>query len=564
MKLSSVLFTAVQSAVVAEASSSGCRCLPEDSCWPSTSTWTALNESISGALIATIPIGSPCHDPNFNETACEELQTAWTLPQTHLSSTSSVMQAYFANQSCDPFTPESQPCVLGNYVSYAVNVSSADQVMEALAFAQTNNIRVVVRNTGHDFLGRSTGAGALSLWTHNLKTISFTNWTDAYYNGPAVKVGAGVLGYEVIEAAHAQDQVVVTGECPTVGMAGGYIQGGGHSALSTTFGLAADQALEFEVVTAAGDLVVASRTNNTDLYWALSGGGGGTYGVVLSVTVRTHPEATVGGASLEMAAAYTSQENFTEAISAFHTLLPAMIDQGAMVIYYVTDSVFVIDPITVYNSTADYVENTILAPFTAKLAELGIPSTVGYTELSYRDHYNTYMGPLPYGNLGVEEYQFGSRMIPRSVLEDDNDNLQAVLQNLTANGVMAVGTSASYVGPSGAYNAANPAWRNTTVHMQLMSAWNSSAAAWPAMIAAQKQMTDEFVPQLTALTPGMGAYLNEADFNQPDWQETFFGSNYDALLAIKNEYDPESLFYILKGVGSEAWNVTSEGRMCRV
>ncbi len=61
------------------------------------------------------------------------------------------MQAFFANQSCDPFTPESQPCVLGNYVTYAVNVSSTAHVAAALSFATKNNIRVVVRNTGHEY-----------------------------------------------------------------------------------------------------------------------------------------------------------------------------------------------------------------------------------------------------------------------------------------------------------------------------------------------------------------------------------------------------------------------------
>lgn len=82
-------------------------------------------------------------------------------------------------------------------------------------------------------------------------------------------MGAGIQGYEAIEAAQAQGLVAVGGECPTVGLAGGYTQGGGHSALSTSFGLGADQTLEWEVVTASGEVVTASRTQNVDLYWAL-------------------------------------------------------------------------------------------------------------------------------------------------------------------------------------------------------------------------------------------------------------------------------------------------------
>lgn len=67
-----------------------------------------------------------------------------------LDSSSSVMQTYFANQTCDPFSAKSKPCTLGNYVSYAVNVSSSDQVIAAVNFARENNIRFVIRNTGHE------------------------------------------------------------------------------------------------------------------------------------------------------------------------------------------------------------------------------------------------------------------------------------------------------------------------------------------------------------------------------------------------------------------------------
>lgn len=55
-----------------------CRCLPGDDCWPSTSSWNKLNSTVSGRLIETIPIGSPCHDPNFDAEACSALQARWT------------------------------------------------------------------------------------------------------------------------------------------------------------------------------------------------------------------------------------------------------------------------------------------------------------------------------------------------------------------------------------------------------------------------------------------------------------------------------------------------------
>lgn len=401
------------------------------------------------------------------------------------------------------------------------------------------------------------------MWTHYLKDIDFLAWSDKYYQGQAVKVGAGVEGWEVLEAASAQGLVVVSGECPTVGLAGGYTQGGGHSALSTSFGLSADQTLEFEVVTAAGELVTASRTENADLYWALSGGGGGTYGVVTSMTVKAHPDTVIGGAGLQFAAAYTTPDLFYQAVAAFHSFLPDMIGNGTMVVYYFTDTYFIINPLTAYNQTSAQVQ-AILAPFVATLNNLGVPFEVGYTEFAtYEEHYNTYMGPLPYGNIGVAEYQFGSRLIPRAVIEQNNEALQVALRNVTESGVLVVGVALDVSAPGNVSNAVLPAWRDTMVHATLTTAWNSTAP-WADMIALQDLMTDEFVPQLEAVTPGSGAYMNEADFRQPNFQEVFFGANYPALLAIKEKWDPLSMFYATKGVGSEFWDVSNDGRMCRI
>ena len=65
----------------AVALTSKCRCYPSESCWPSTAQWAALNSSVGGRLVATVPLGSPCHDPNYNMTVCKSLQENWLWPQ---------------------------------------------------------------------------------------------------------------------------------------------------------------------------------------------------------------------------------------------------------------------------------------------------------------------------------------------------------------------------------------------------------------------------------------------------------------------------------------------------
>lgn len=62
-----------------------CRCFPGDACWPSTEAWEAFNRTVDGKLVKTVPLAAPCHDSRFgayNATECNELQEAWTLPET--------------------------------------------------------------------------------------------------------------------------------------------------------------------------------------------------------------------------------------------------------------------------------------------------------------------------------------------------------------------------------------------------------------------------------------------------------------------------------------------------
>lgn len=403
------------------------------------------------------------------------------------------------------------------------------------------------------------------MWTHYLKDIEFLDWDDCNYTGKAMKVGAGVQGFEAIYAGTAQGLVTIGGECATVGVAGGYTQGGGHSGLSTSFGLGADNVLSWDVVTANGSLVTASPTENEDLYWALSGGGGGTYGIVVSMTTKAHPDTTIGGAGLVFYASSTTADNFYAAVDKFHQLLPAMVDAGSMVVYYFTDAFFQIAPITVYNMTATETE-AILSDFTSALTTMGINYTVSYTtSATYQDHYNTYFGPLPNGSIDVGIAQYGGRLISRDNVADNFDALSAAYRNITENGVTFIGVGVNVSSPaitSGISNSVLPAWRNALVHATLTLPWNFTAP-WSEMIALQDQMTYSVVPQMEAVTPNSGAYMNEADFRQIGWKEDFFGANYDKLLSIKNKYDPNNLFYAVTAVGSDAWTVAADGRMCR-
>ncbi|MCJ1439370.1 hypothetical protein MMC27_008762 [Xylographa pallens] len=543
---------------------SDCRYIPDDTKWPSSQIWNDLNTTIGGKLIMTVSLGTPCHDPNYNESACDYLKEQWDLAPVHIQSPSSIMQPWFQNGTCDPFHSESQSCTLGNEVEYSINASDVNDVIAGVTFAQKNNIRLAIKNTGHDFAGKSTAKYGLGIWTHNLNQIDIlSNYISSTYSGVAMKMGAGTLAAAAYEAAHSINHRVVGGNCPTVGLAGGYNQGGGHSALSSIYGLAADNVLEWEIVTANGTHTVASPSQNIDLFWALSGGGGGTYAVVISMTTKMYPDAQVGGASFSFNTSSTSPSAYWTAINQLQQGLGAVVDTGATFLYEITNSSFLAFMSAPLVSPAQI--SSLLKYSTDHLEAQSIPYTLSITtDPTYYAHYDRYYGPLPDGIWQVS-HLIGSRLIPRTFIQENSSALTAAYQNITASGdftVVSIALNASNPTHSVSENSVHPAWRTALLHTLAYSPWDWSAPR-EVMQAREEVLTAVIEPQLVGLTPDSGTYLNEANFQMRNNQHEFFGPNLQRLREIKKINDPHDLFYGKTAVGNEAWIEDSSGRLCR-
>jgi FAD/FMN-containing dehydrogenase len=415
------------------------------------------------------------------------------------------MAPFFANGTCDPFHPISKPCTLGNYAVYAVNVTTPDQISKAIQFATKHDIRIVVRNTGHDYSGKSTGAGSLGIWTHYLKDLEIHDYKDRHYTGKAITMGAGIQGFEAYEAAEEANLQVVGGECSTVGLAGGYSQGGGHSALASRYGLGADQVLQWQVVDGKGNLITATRDNEySDMYWALSGGGGGTFGVVVSMTSKAHPGTPISGFNLTFTNDQLSQDTFYEAIARFHAILPALVDAGAMSIWFYTNTTFAISPLTGPNIPEAKLLS-LVKPFIDDLKELGIKPTVYSKQFpSYLSQFNGMQREIEVG-----EAQYGGWLIPRSVVQKNSKALMTTYRQITEDAatVIGVGLNVSREVTGDVKNSVLPAWRDALITTTISTPWKWNAPE--EMLADQRKMTNSYIAQLTALAPNSGAYMNE-------------------------------------------------------
>lgn len=290
-----------------------------------------------------------------------------------------------------------------------------------------------------------------------------------------------------------------------MGIAGGYTQGGGHSALASKYGLAADQTLEWEVIDGNGVFRTVTRDSNPDLYWALSGGGGGTYGVVWSLTSKAHPDIPVSGFNLTFTNEGVDQDTYYEAIKSYHATLPAIVDSGTMSVWYFTNTSFAISPLTGPGVPVDKLLS-ILQPFLDKLDSLGIKYQSYSQQFSgYLEQFTAMQGPI---EVGIAQY--GGWLVQRSVVENNNDALTEVYRNITEDGAQFIGVginvSKDVVGD--VYNAVLPAWRGALIDTVLTTPWSFTAPI-SDMIANQVKMTKNYIPQMEAISPGSGAYMNE-------------------------------------------------------
>jgi hypothetical protein len=266
------------------------RVRPSDSSWPSAASWARLKEDLGDHLIEPKSLfGSCAAEPNGS--ACLDAHKSignpfWIGDQPAGTQVSGWLDAW---------TPAPS--------AYAIKARNATDVAVGVNFARENNLRLVVKDGGHSYLGTSNAPDSLLIWTRAMDQVTLH---DAFIgNGcegrttpvPAASAEAGAAWMDLYNAVTMQGaRYVQGGGCTDVGVAG-LVQCGGFGSFSKGFGTPASGLLEAEVVTADGKVRIVNACSDPDLFWAIKGGGGGTFGVVTRLTLRTHDLPAFLGAS---------------------------------------------------------------------------------------------------------------------------------------------------------------------------------------------------------------------------------------------------------------------------
>ncbi|KAF6793416.1 FAD binding domain-containing protein [Colletotrichum sojae] len=559
-----------------------CRCSPADDCWPKANAWAQLNSSVGGNLVRHIPPAAVCYNEfrgvaTYDAAKCAEATAKWTDERWQISQPASQLWTWGSNNTCELTTDPNKTCSLGNYPEYVIVARNRDHIKAGVNFARSRNLRLVVRNTGHDFEGRSAGAGSLAINTHNLKEISFV---DRYrgpgdYKGPAIMIGAGVQGYEIAAAARARNppQNVVMGECETVGVAGGYLGGGGHGPLSSLYGFGADNALSFDVVTAAGDFSTANAKTNSDLYYALKGGGPGNYAVVLSVTLKTHPD-TSPGAALYLnvnATLGATPEQITKAVGKLHALANHFVGNGLYAIYELYPAILGggalhVQPIMGMNKTAAQL-TTLVQPLISYLVAEGIPHDVVTKE--YPD-YHTLFHDIFEPEAAAQNGLTGGWVFSREDMRDSNQPAVAdaiALAQAPAPGRFGIVISHLFdpgYALTKSESATHPRWRGAAMRTMAILP-QALDASWAEKVALDDLMVNTITEKFKQAAPKGLAYVNENYAFMKNWQDAFWGPVvYPKLVAAKKKWDPNGVFFSWSTPGSEEWSVVDyANRLCK-
>ncbi|WQF79852.1 Putative berberine/berberine, FAD-binding domain, PCMH-type, FAD-binding, type PCMH, subdomain 2 [Colletotrichum destructivum] len=544
-----------------------CKTYPGDFLYPIGLVWNIFDLLLGGALTKTIPEASVCYDDfgNYDQAKCDFLTANWVNgSHIHTEDPTAINAVLFEGLNCMPPTINvgETNCKVGGLPSYVVEATTVAHVQLAVNFARNLNLRLVVKNTGHDFGAKSTGAGSLSIWTHNFKKIQYLeSYQQDSYSGPVFKLGAGVRAFEVYEAASQYGVTAVGGEGQTVGVMGGYVQGGGHSPMSGLWGMAADNVLSFEVVTADGRFVTASESQNPDLFWAIRGGGGSTYGVVTSAVVKVYPKIKVTTMTFAFSSGTSITNNqFWAALRAyFDGFVEYAVDNANYGYFRIqnlgTAYAFDMGPWWAPNMTEAQLRE-LTAPLFAKWAEIGVNVEPVYTE--YDNFYDAWSASFPLEPWGSNAIRQASRLFPKANWEDEtklNATFEAIKYVVEDGGyIVAFNMMAA---PKTGYpdNAVNPAWREAVMHCITAVFWDPTAEE-SVIKAASDKLTFDWLQRWRDVSPGAGAYMSESDYIEPNFTQAFWGTKYEKALALKKKYDPNDVFYAQNGVGSEYWEMS--------
>lgn len=385
--------------------------------------------------------------------------------------------------------------------------ASTEDVARSIEFARKHELAVSVRSGGHDQAGFSTNDGGMVIDLSGLKIITVDP------DRKTATVGGGTLVGELYRAVAASGMGVVSGGCHSVGV-GGLTLGGGQSALSNKYGLACDNVISMEVVTAEGQVMTANSVDHADLFWGLRGGSG-NFGIVTKFKYRLIPidRVVVAGATYPIGQRREVLRFFREFLAAapedltaeaeFGFPYPAgVFGIGGVYCGKVTEAKRVLKPLTSFGRPLGSTSKVV--PFVEGVSEEEPPKLANY------------------------EKSWNFPTLTDQAVDDLSDHLE----------------NSPPVFQVGIFDMRGAACRSEAAYPVRKPGLNSWSWGFWRSEAERKSVT-AWIDQLSsAMTKYVdGVYVNDLDADEGEARiRSAYGASYERLVAVKNKYDPANFF----------------------
>jgi FAD/FMN-containing dehydrogenase len=467
-----------------------------------------------------------------------------------------------------------------------VAAESAADVAAAIDFCRASGIPPVVKGGGHSYFGNSNRAGSLLIWTHRMRQIDLHDafvprGAPARHSAvPAVTVGAGCLWGEIYRKVSVEGgRYAQGGGCLTVGV-GGFVQGGGFGSLSKQFGTGAASLLEAQVVTADGRVRTVNRWSEPELFFALRGGGGGTFGVVTRLTLKTHAlPGTIGAMIFEVTAAdEASWRELVGRMIDFYATALFNPDWGEQIAFRPGRRMSV--TMVCHSLPQTEIERT-WAPFIGWLKSRPQSFRFGMGPLALAVPGRSFWDPevlgrmpglvlhdsrpgAPAGNIfwasNLDEaaqvlHAYQSAWLPQHLLGPaQRHRLVDALIRSSSIWTISLHTNKGLAGGSAEAIASA---RETAMNPEVLDAFAllicaaEEQPAYPGIPGHEPDVAEgrrqaaqvrAAMREIYRVAPNAGAYMSESDFFQRDWKRAYWGDHYPRLARAKRRYDPHSLF----------------------
>lgn len=556
---------------------------PGEPGWPTAAQWQALADDMQGKVFQVPDPFAGCEQ---SAQACNDILKNFENP-------------FFIQDT--PGATQSSGWVdawTSRVSQYAAEVETAEDVAKAVKFAKQHNLRLVVKGGAHSYLGQSNAPDSFLIWTKRLDKIEMLDsFVPQGASGvapiEAVDVQGGAIWVDVYDKAVVKGRRYVQGGgCTSVGV-GGHLQTGGFGSFSKRFGMSAGGIVELEMVLADGSIVIANEYQNADLFWAARGAGA-AFGIITRATLKLLPlPDTFGFAGLRVKA--KSVGAYAELVEAFlrfyrdslmnphwgehagfngeNELEIAMSIQGLSE----QQAAEVWQPfINWVTERSDYFE------ITSPLRLVVVPA-YHWWDYEYRKKHMPHSiiaDDRPGGKPGAFWWSGSSREVSIYIAGYESGWLhERLLQDSQVQRLAMTLVAASRArgfeihfnkGLAGSPPDIARQGREIPMNPVVEHAFGLVIVAGgelnkheglrghePNKIEARTEGARilEAMDIIRAIAPDAGGYCSEMGYHVPDWQTAAWGrANYERLLRLKRQYDPDGLFMAHHYVGSEGWS----------